>query len=358
MIARGGGRFYFRFVGSGVFANKPSNHANMPNTAKTVHVLAFANVQVLDVTGPLQVFASANDLVRGQGLPAPYAPTVIAAVGGAVMSSAGLALMAEPLPSEGSDTLLIAGGWGVYEAAKDPALVAWVKDQGARSRRVASVCTGAFLLAASGWLDGRRVATHWTRCEQLARQHPELQVEPNPIFIKDGSVWTSAGVTAGIDLALALVEEDLGRAMALEVARHLVVFLKRPGGQSQFSATLALQEQGGRFDKLHAWIAENLTRDLGLSSLAAEAGMSERSFVRHYRAETGQTPARAVELIRVETARRLLCDSAVPIKRVALQCGFGSEETLRRSFLRGMGVTPQAYRERFALSPQANPAMP
>ncbi|WLG94286.1 GlxA family transcriptional regulator [Pseudomonas sp. FP198] len=330
----------------------------MPNTAKTVHVLAFANVQVLDVTGPLQVFASANDLARGQGLPGPYAPTVIAAVGGAVMSSAGLALMAEPLPSEGSDTLLIAGGWGVYEAAKDPALVAWVKDQGARSRRVASVCTGAFLLAASGWLDGRRVATHWTRCEQLARQHPELQVEPNPIFIKDGSVWTSAGVTAGIDLALALVEEDLGRAMALEVARHLVVFLKRPGGQSQFSATLALQEQGGRFDKLHAWIAENLTRDLGLSSLAAEAGMSERSFVRHYRAETGQTPARAVELIRVETARRLLCDSAVPIKRVALQCGFGSEETLRRSFLRGMGVTPQAYRERFALSPQANPAMP
>ncbi|WP_434625027.1 GlxA family transcriptional regulator [Pseudomonas sp. Z1-29] len=330
----------------------------MPNTAKTVHVLAFANVQVLDVTGPLQVFASANDLAPGKGLPAPYAPTVIAAVGGAVMSSAGLALMAEPLPSEGSDTLLIAGGWGVYEAAKDPALVAWVKDQGARSRRVASVCTGAFLLAASGWLDGRRVATHWTRCEQLARQHPELQVEPNPIFIKDGSVWTSAGVTAGIDLALALVEEDLGRAMALEVARHLVVFLKRPGGQSQFSATLALQEQGGRFDKLHAWIAENLTRDLGLSRLAAEAGMSERSFVRHYRAETGQTPARAVELIRVETARRLLCDSAVPIKRVALQCGFGSEETLRRSFLRGMGVTPQAYRERFALSPQANPAMP
>ncbi|KJH86935.1 AraC family transcriptional regulator [Pseudomonas fluorescens] len=328
----------------------------MPNTPKSVHVLAFANVQVLDVTGPLQVFASANDLARGQGLPAPYAPTVVAAGGGAVMSSAGLALMAEPLPNESSDTLLIAGGWGVYEAAEDPALVAWVKHQGMRSRRVASVCTGAFLLAASGWLDGRRVATHWTRCEQLARQHPKLQVEPNPIFIQDGPVWTSAGVTAGIDLALALVEEDLGRTMALEVARHLVVFLKRPGGQSQFSATLALQKRGGRFDRLHAWIAENLTRDLGLSSLAAEAGMSERSFVRHYRAETGQTPARAVELIRVETARRLLADSAVPVKRVALQCGFGSEETLRRSFLRAVGVTPQAYRERF--NAQADPATP
>ena len=328
----------------------------MPNTPKSVHVLAFANVQVLDVTGPLQVFASANDLARGQGLPAPYAPTVVAAGGGAVMSSAGLALMAEPLPNESSDTLLIAGGWGVYEAAGDPALVAWVKHQGMRSRRVASVCTGAFLLAASGWLDGRRVATHWTRCEQLARQHPKLQVEPNPIFIQDGPIWTSAGVTAGIDLALALVEEDLGRTMALEVARHLVVFLKRPGGQSQFSATLALQKRGGRFDRLHAWIAENLTRDLGLSSLAAEAGMSERSFVRHYRAETGQTPARAVELIRVETARRLLADSAVPVKRVALQCGFGSEETLRRSFLRAVGVTPQAYRERF--NAQADPATP
>ncbi|MCJ8205219.1 GlxA family transcriptional regulator [Pseudomonas sp. RGM2987] len=330
----------------------------MPNPAKTVHVLAFPNVQVLDVTGPLQVFASANDLAHQQGLPLPYAPTVIAASGGPVVSSAGLALLAEPLPSEDSDTLLIAGGWGVYEAAKDPALVAWVKAHGLRSRRVASVCTGAFLLAASGWLDGRRVVTHWTRCEQLAEQHPQLRVEPNPIFINDGPVWTSAGVTAGIDLALALVEDDLGRAVALEVARQLVVFLKRPGGQSQFSVTLSLQKQGGRFDDLHAWIAENLTRDMGLPSLAAQVGMSERSFVRHYRADTGQTPARAVELIRVETARRLLADTAVPIKRVAVQCGFGSEETLRRSFLRAMGVTPQAYRERFALSPQADPAMP
>ncbi|MDO7900284.1 GlxA family transcriptional regulator [Pseudomonas citrulli] len=330
----------------------------MPDAPKTVHVLAFANVQVLDVTGPLQVFASANDLARQQGQPLPYAPTVVAVGGGAVMSSAGLALMADPLPTERSDTLLIAGGWGVYEAAKDPALVAWVKDHGTRSRRVASVCTGAFLLAASGWLDGRRVVTHWTRCEQLAEQHPQLKVEPNPIFINDGPVWTSAGVTAGIDLALALVEDDLGRAVALEVARQLVVFLKRPGGQSQFSVTLSLQKHGGRFDELHAWIAEHLTCDLGLPSLAAEVGMSERSFVRHYRADTGQTPARAVELIRVETARRLLADTAVPIKRVAMQCGFGSEETLRRSFLRAMGVTPQAYRERFSLSPQADPARP
>ena len=325
--------------------------------SKTIHVLAFANVQLLDVTGPLQVFASANDIFRQQGFPPPYAPSVIASGGGAVMSSAGLALLAEPLPEVASDTLIIAGGWGVYDAARDEPLVAWVREHATGCRRVSSVCTGAFLLAASGWLDGRRVVTHWSRCEQLAQQHPRLLVEPNPIFINDGPVWTSAGVTAGIDLALAMVEEDLGRTMALEVARQLVVFLKRPGGQSQFSVTLSLQKEGNRFDELHAWISENLTKDLGIPSLALQAGMSERSFVRHYRADTGQTPARAIELIRVETARRLLSDTGVPIKRVAVQCGFGSEETLRRSFLRAMGVTPQAYRERFSVSLPADPVM-
>ncbi|VVO32747.1 GlxA family transcriptional regulator [Pseudomonas fluorescens] len=325
--------------------------------SKTIRVLAFPNVQLLDVTGPLQVFASANDIACQKGLAPPYAPTVIASGGGAVMSSAGLALLADTLPDGGSDTLVIAGGWGVYAAAEDASLVTWVREHAAGCRRVSSVCTGAFLLAASGWLDGRRVVTHWTRCEQLAHMHPRLRVEPNPIFINDGPVWTSAGVTAGIDLALAMVEEDLGRTMALEVARQLVVFLKRPGGQSQFSVTLSLQKEGNRFDDLHAWISENLTKDLGIPSLALQAGMSERSFVRHYRTDTGQTPARAIELIRVETARRLLSDTGIPIKRVAVQCGFGSEETLRRSFLRAMGVTPQAYRERFCVSPSTDQAM-
>ncbi|NMX93503.1 MULTISPECIES: helix-turn-helix domain-containing protein [unclassified Pseudomonas] len=317
---------------------------------KIIHVLAFANVQVLDVTGPLQVFASANDLARQQGLPLPYAVNVIAAQAEPVMTSAGLALVAEPLPATETpcDTLVIAGGWGVYGAAEDPGLVEWVRNKARHSRRVTSVCTGAFLLAASGLLDGCRVATHWTRCEELARKYPRLQVEANPIFIQQGAVWTSAGVTAGIDLCLALVEEDLGRAVALEVARHLVVFLKRPGGQSQFSVTLSLQKGGSRFSELHAWIAEHLHLDLNIPTLAAACGMSERSFVRHYRAETGQTPARAVELIRVETARRQLADSAVAIKRIAAQCGFGSEETMRRSFLRALSITPQVYRERFS----------
>lgn len=315
--------------------------------------MAFSNVQVLDVTGPLQVFSSANELARQQGLPTPYRVSVIAPQSKPVMTSAGLALVADPLPDADGpcDTLVIAGGWGVYSAAQDTALLDWVRQQARQCRRVTSVCTGAFMLAASGLLDGRRVVTHWTRCEELARNFPKLVVEPNPIFIQDGQIWTSAGVTAGIDLALALVEQDLGRALALEVARHLVVFLQRPGGQSQFSVTLSLQRDGSRFGELHAWIAEHLNLDLNLATLAAQAGMSERSFVRHYRAETGQTPARAIELIRVESARRQLAESRTPIKRIAQYCGFGSEETLRRSFLRVMAVTPQAYRERFGAVP-------
>ncbi|PSL91175.1 GlxA family transcriptional regulator [Pseudomonas sp. R9.37] len=316
---------------------------------RTIHVLAFNNAQVLDVTGPLQVFATTNDLARQRGQPLPYAVSVIAAQAEPVMTSAGLALVAAPLPAADApcDTLVIAGGWGVYGAAEDAALVDWVTQKARHTRRMTSVCTGAFLLAASGLLDGCRVATHWTRCEELARKFPSLTVEANPIFIQQGSVWTSAGVTAGIDLCLALVEEDLGRAVALEAARHLVVFLKRPGGQAQYSVALSLQKGDGRFADLHAWMAENLTLDLNIPTLAAQAGMSERSFVRHYRAETGQTPARAVELIRVETARRQLADSTASIKRIAVQCGFGCEETLRRSFLRALEVTPQAYRERF-----------
>lgn len=316
---------------------------------RTIDVLTFADAQLLDVTGPLQVFASANDLYRQRSLPAPYAAQVIAAGGGAVRSSSGLAVVAEPLPREPSDTLVIAGGWGVYEASRDLSLVSWITQQAHKARRVASVCSGAFLLAATGLLEGQRVVTHWSRCEELARQYPGLQVEADAIFIQQGKLWTSAGVTAGIDLALALVQEDLGQPLALEVARQLVVFLKRPGGQSQFSVALNQQQQGSRFSALHDWIGQHLSVDLSIAVLAAQVGMSERSFVRHYRAETGQTPARAIELIRVEAARRLLSDTAAPIKRIARQCGFGCEETLRRSFHRVMAVTPQSYRQRFSV---------
>jgi transcriptional regulator GlxA family with amidase domain len=196
-------------------------------------------------------------------------------------------------------------------------------------------------------LDGRRAVTHWKDCTRLAQRFPAVRVETDPIFVCDGRVWTSAGVTAGIDLALALVEEDLGRSVALAVARYLVVFLKRPGGQAQFSAALALQAADNRFGAFHDWINNHLHDELSLSVLADQAGMSERSFSRHYAEATGQTPARAIERLRVEAARRLLSESRTPVKRIAQRCGFGSEETMRRSFLRLLAVTPQDYRSRF-----------
>jgi transcriptional regulator GlxA family with amidase domain len=199
-------------------------------------------------------------------------------------------------------------------------------------------------------LDGRLATTHWSFCNELARRYPAVRVEADPIFVRDGPVWTSAGVTAGIDLALALVEEDLGRTVALDVARYLVVFLKRPGGQAQFSTALSLQAADDRFAALHDWIGAHLDEDMPLALLARRAGMSERSFSRHYAEATGLTPARAVERLRVEAARRLLSDSHLPVKRISQRCGFGSEETMRRSFLRVLAVTPQDYRARFSSS--------
>ena len=324
----------------------------MPEPSRPVHILAFPNVQLLDVTGPLQVFASANVQLQENGQAAHYFPRVVAAQDGSVVSSSGLGLLTDPLPETASDTLIVAGGKGVHTALKDQRLLQWVRDQAAGARRVASVCTGTFMLAEAGVIDGQRVVTHWDSCARLAERYPQLQVDPEPIFINQGKLWTSAGVTAGIDLALAMVEADLGRTVALAVARDLVVFLKRPGGQSQFSTALSMQHatrsQESRFGDLHAWILDNLASDLSVATLAAQVGMSERSFVRHYRAHTGNTPARAIEQLRVEAARRLLGDSALPIKRIADRCGFGTEETLRRSFMRAVSVTPQAYRERFS----------
>jgi transcriptional regulator GlxA family with amidase domain len=328
----------------------PPNRVRAAPVARLIEVLAYPSVQLLDVTGPLQVFATANDQITQAGGAAPYVLRVIAKSGQAVMASAGLAIAAGPLPRASSvvDTLLVAGGPGVEAAAADPALVDWVRQHATKARRVASVCTGAYLLAASGVLDGRRVATHWSVCKEFARRYPAVRVEPDPIFVRDGSVWTSAGVTAGIDLALALVEQDLGRTVALAVARYLVVFLKRPGGQAQFSAALSLQSAEDQFGVLHDWINKHLADDISLPRLADQAGMSERSFSRHYAEATGLTPARAVERLRVEAARRLLSESRLPVKRISQRCGFGSEETMRRSFLRVVSATPQDYRARFS----------
>ena len=328
----------------------PKTPRSSPSPVRVIELLAYPAVQVLDVTGPMQVFATANEHVVQDGGTPPYVLRVVARGGNSVVASSGLGLAAQSLPRMGAalDTLVIAGGPGVEKAAADPVLVEWVRQRAKRARRVASVCTGAFLLAASGALDGRRVATHWSVCAELARRFPDVKVEPDPIFVRDGPVWTSAGVTAGIDLALALVEQDLGRTMALAVARYLVVFLKRPGGQAQFSTALALQAAEDRFGALHDWIGAHLADDLTLPVLADRAGMSERSFSRHYADATGLTPARAVERLRVEAARRLLSESRLPVKRISRRCGFGSEETMRRSFLRVIAATPQDYRARFS----------
>lgn len=314
-----------------------------------VEILTFPDGQLLDVAGPLQAFASCNGLLGEQGRPPAYTITALAAGGGQVTMSSGLGLALAPLPPAGSpcDTLIVAGGRGVDAAIADTDLLLWLTARCRATPRVASVCTGAFLLAATGILDGRRAATHWAWCARLADRHPRVRVDPDPIFLVDGNVWTSAGVTAGIDMALAMIEADLGRDLALAVARRLVMFLKRPGGQAQFSTTLALQ-RSGRFDELHAWIRANLARDLRLPALARQAGMSERSLLRRYRQAVGATPARTVERLRVEAACRQLGDTGRGVKEVARACGFGSEETMRRSFLRQLEVTPQAWRERFA----------
>jgi transcriptional regulator GlxA family with amidase domain len=328
-------------------APKPTR--SPPNVTRRVEVLAYPEVQLLDVTGPLQVFASANDLVTKAGEAPPYAIRLVSPGGHNVEASAGVRLVADPLPTlePCPDTLVVAGGEGVVAASVDAMLVDWVRERTRGTRRTASICTGAFLLGAAGVLDGRRATTHWLYCDELARRFPAVQVESDPIFVCDGSIWTSAGVTAGIDLALALVEEDLGRKVALTVAQYLVVFLKRPGDQAQFSETLSLQAADDRFGSLHDWISRHLAADLSLPVLASQAGMSERSFSRHYAESTGLTPARAIERLRVEGAKRLLTDTRLPVKRISQHCGFGSEETMRRSFLRVLSTTPQDYRARF-----------
>jgi transcriptional regulator GlxA family with amidase domain len=265
--------------------------------------------------------------------------------------SNGLALGVGPLPGPRAaiDTIVVAGGAGARMVRGDDPAVAWLRRAAPRARRVTSVCTGAFALAQAGLLDGRRATTHWAWCAGLARAFPTTAVEPDPIYVRDGDVWTSAGVTAGMDLTLALVEEDLGAEVALEVARWLVVFLKRPGGQAQFSAGLAAQSHAAArapLRELAVWMNDNLDADLSVAALAARACLSERHFARAWRAETGETPAASVEVLRVERARALLEDGCA-VDVVARACGFASAEVLRRVFHRRLGVAPSAYRERF-----------
>ena len=315
---------------------------------RRIVIVALPEVQPLDVTGPAEVLASAASVAGGDD--AAYTIEVVAPGGAPIPTDSGYAIVpAGALEAVRGpiDTLLVAGGAGARHASTET--VARVRRLAARAGRVASVCTGAYVLAAAGLLDGRRATTHWSWCDDLQRRHPAVTVERDPIFVVDGPVRTSAGVTAGMDLALALVEEDLGPRVALEVARWLVVFVKRPGGQAQFSAQLAGQSADrAPLRELQAWIADHLDADLSVPALAARACMSERHFARAFKAETGMTPAVYVESLRVERARLALESGAAPIDAVAARCGFGTVETLRRAFARRLGVSPAAYRNRFA----------
>jgi transcriptional regulator GlxA family with amidase domain len=246
------------------------------------------------------------------------------------------------------DTLLIGGGIGVHRAAANATLVDWIRANAAKVRRVCSVCTGAFVFAEAGLLEGRRAVTHWGSCGLLTERYPQVSVAVDPIFIHDRGIWTSAGASAGIDLALALLEEDEGHREAMRVARRLVVFLKRPGGQAQFSGPLALQdEDDGTFASLFTWIQDNLTEDLKVEALADRCGMTPRTFARLFREKTGATPARIVERFRVEAARRSLEQTERTMKDVAVRSGFQDEERMRRAFRRQLAVGPRDYRERF-----------
>ena len=318
-----------------------------------VAMLAYPDIQMLDVMGPLEVFSRTSRLLRDGGKRADdaYSVEIIGLKRGAFRASSGLRIYADRGYREtgrGIDTLMIAGGKGADRYCAHPPLLRWIRRQAGWVRRLASVCTGAFFLAEAGLLEGRRATTHWGWCTRLARRYPDVRVEPDTIFVREGSIYTSAGVTAGMDLALAMVEEDLGREVALAAARELVMFLRRPGGQTQFSAQLAVQfAEHAPLSELQAYILDHPPEDLSVETLARRVAMSPRNFARVFTREVGTTPARFVTSVRVETARRLLEESSESLESICAMSGLGTAESMRRAFLRIVGIPPGQYRERF-----------
>jgi transcriptional regulator GlxA family with amidase domain len=306
---------------------------------RKIAVVIFPDFQILDATGPIAAFEIAARISPGA-----YALEVLAAGGGEVASSSGVRIVARPLDEAAYDTLVVAGGNGSRNFAGLQATFDWLRRRAASARRTASVCSGAYLLAEAGLLDGKRATTHWSRSDDFARRYPRVRLEPDRIFVRQGEVWTSAGITAGIDLALALIEDDLGSAVAKQTAQQLVVHQRRPGGQSQFSALLDMGGVHGRFAGLMDWIRERLAEPLGVERLADQAAMSPRHFARAFTAETGVTPAKAVERLRLEAARVRVEAGHDPIDRVAEASGFRDPERMRRAFLRAFGQPPQALR--------------
>lgn len=308
--------------------------------ARDIEILVFPDFQLLDAAGPVTAFEAAS---RETKSPA-YRVRIVARNKGPVPSSSGVQVLAKNFASNPVDTLIVVGGWGTNLSSASTDILSYIRAASHRARRIASVCSGAFILAAAGLLDGRRVTTHWGRAAELAHAYPQVRVEPDRIFIRDGKLWSSAGITAGIDLALAMIADDLGEGVAKRAAQQMVVYYRRPGGQSQFSALLNIDRPGGRFSPLLVWIRERLAEPLSVDRLADHVGMSNRNFARAFTAETGMTPAKAVERLRLEAARERVESAVQPIERIASDVGFGDPERMRRAFLRAFGQPPQTLR--------------
>ena len=325
----------------------------MPAKFRQIVFVAYDGVSLLDLSGPLEAFRVAAAFARPKGSGGMYECRVLSARGGRVKTADGVELNTKSVRSlarKRIDTLIVPGAFVVDDVTRDSGLIQWVKKNAPACRRVCSVCIGSFLLAAAGILDEHRAATHWMHAPLLASRYPSVTVEPDAIFVHDGVLWTSAGVTSGIDLALALIEQDAGRKAAIEVARILVVYLKRAGGQSQYSALLAAQahSDSDAFSELELWIAENLKGDLRVEALAEKVHMSPRNFARVYAQMRGRTPAKAVEAIRIDAARRRLEETRDRVAAIAEDCGFSDEEQMRSAFTRNLRIPPREYRKRFA----------
>jgi transcriptional regulator GlxA family with amidase domain len=319
---------------------------------RVILFVTFEGMGMLDLSGSMTVFWSASKFMAEHRKPG-YELHTVSVDGGLVTTAEGVGIATLPLAHFASadiDTIVVPGALDMVPVLQERRLVDWLAVAASGVRRTASVCGGAFLLAEAGLLNDRRAVTHWAMCDMLAANYPSVKVEADAIFVRDEPVWTSAGVSAGIDLSLALIQDDCGRDVAMQVARQLVVYMKRPGGQSQFSELLKAQATSSTvFDKLHRWMQENLGNErLTVEALADRAGMSPRNFARSYKAKTGRTPAKALELFRLEAARRLLEESEQGVDRIAQRCGFGDEERMRVTFKRNLAVSPRDYRRHFA----------
>lgn len=331
----------------------PKNRArSQPAMPHRVVMLGYPDAQILDITGPLEVFGRSGRWLRDKGFSRglAYSIELVAAQAGPVTTSSGICLVAERSYREVSraDTLLIAGGIGCHPVMEDGDILRWIRRMAPKVSRLASVCTGALVLARAGLLDNKSATTHWDYIEELTAINDSIRVQQDAIYVRDGNTYTSAGVTAGMDMALAMVESDWGQPAALAVAQELVMFLKRPGGQSQFSSHLAAQfSEDDKLRELQLWVLDHLDQDLSVPKLATRTAMSERNFARRFSAGVGMTPAQYVSRARLEAARRKLEENNLQISQVARHCGFGTEETMRRTFIAELGVSPSDYRERF-----------